>query len=105
MTGNNKINFLKVLNNKFESFFGGQKHIFYLRKRQRIFILILSIKPNGDQMNALLLILHLIPISTPPSIDRNSALTELFWKRITLCVSLSAIYAITLLHFKHLVNF
>ena len=25
-------------------------------------------------MNALLLILHLIPISTPPSIDRNSAM-------------------------------
>ena len=27
-------------------------------------------------MNALLLILNLIPISTPPSIDRNSALIE-----------------------------
>ena len=39
-----------------------------------IFILILSIRSNGDQMNALLLILHLIPISTPPTIDRNSAL-------------------------------
>ena len=37
--------------------------------RQRIFILILSIRSNGDQMNAL----HLIPISTPPSIDHNSA--------------------------------
>ena len=43
-------------------------------KRQRIFILILSIKPNGDQMNALLLILHWIPISIPPSTECNSAL-------------------------------
>ena len=34
------------------------------------------IKPNGDQMNALLLILHLILISTPPSMDHNSAMTE-----------------------------
>ena len=46
----------------------------FLGQRQRIYILIVSIKPNGDQINALLLILHLIPISTPPSIDHNSAL-------------------------------
>ena len=31
-------------------------------------------KIKWDQMNALLLILHLIPISTPPSMECNSAL-------------------------------
>ena len=30
-------------------------------------------------MNALLLTLHLIPISTPPSIDRNSAMGQILW--------------------------
>ena len=48
-------------------------------KRQRIFILILSIWSNGDQINDLLLILLLIPISTPPSIDHNSALGNRGW--------------------------
>ena len=30
----------------------------------------------GTKRNALRLILHLIPISTPPSIDRNSAMAQ-----------------------------
>ena len=50
-----------------------QKNI-YLWKRQRILILILSIRSNGDQMNTQLLILHWIPISTPPYMDCNSAM-------------------------------
>ena len=45
-------------------------------KRHRIFILILSIRSNGDQMNVLLLILHWIPISTLPSMECNSALVK-----------------------------
>ena len=55
--------------------FGVKKYL--MRKRQRIFILILSIKQNGDQMNARLLILHQIPISTPPSMECNCALVSL----------------------------
>ena len=53
--------------------FFGVKNIFFV-KSHRIFILIFSIRSNGDQMNALLLILHLISISTPPSMEYNSAL-------------------------------
>ena len=43
-------------------------------KETKDFYLNLTIRSNGDQMNALLLILHLIPIITPPSIDRNSVM-------------------------------
>ena len=46
-------------------------------KETKDFFFILSIRSNGDQMNALLQILHLIPISTPPSVDRNSALKQI----------------------------
>ena len=48
--------------------------------RQRIFIFILSLRSNRDQMNALLLILHWIPISTPPSMECNSALIEAYFE-------------------------
>ena len=51
----------------------GQKNI-CLWKRQRTFILILSIRSNGDHMNTQLLILHWIPIITPPSMECNCAL-------------------------------
>ena len=57
-----------------------------LWRRQRNYVLILSnllssatyfrcLRSNGDQMNTQLLILHWIPISTPPSMECNSAYT------------------------------
>ena len=63
-----------------------------------IIIVILSIRSNGDQMNNLLLILHFIPISTPPSIDHNSAVVS---GRLESLLSSSWIYVST---YKHKVS-
>ena len=71
MTGNNKNIFLKVFNKNFQSFLG--KKIIFVKETKDFYFNPLN-KKNGDQMNALLLILHLIPISTPRSIDRKCAL-------------------------------
>ena len=76
MTGNSIKTFFKSF--KFSKFFMVNK-IFFLWKRQRICILILSIRSNGDQMNTLLLILHCSPINTPPSMECNSAMTTMFF--------------------------
>ena len=51
--------------------FWGKKYLFV--KETKDFILILSIRSNGDHMNTRLLILHWIPISIPPSMECNFA--------------------------------
>ena len=89
MIENNKIHFFPFWKLLFIIFFtphrftniGGEQKLW---RRQRIYVLILSnllssatyfrcIRSNGDLVNPQLLILHWIPISTPPPMECNSA--------------------------------
>ena len=71
--------------------FEGTK-IFVCERDKGIFFKILSIRSNGDQMNALILILHLIPISIPPSMEFNCAMA----KALQRCNSIFVLPMVTL---------